>query len=171
MSSSAVGPPEIRDLLVMEDRFSKMVEFDIVHPPSGPPVQERARMRVLPPSGSCTTPRHVMYDPSSTPKRQLKAAVRAALEAVGVTTIPLFNEPSDRLMLKVRFGMTNVLQKDTSNMLKFIEDAFEGVLYHNDRVLVAIMAVKVQSAAPLMSHVCLESIDIPGATINGGTST
>jgi Holliday junction resolvase RusA-like endonuclease len=93
-----------------------------------PLVQERHRVRWMPFRGA----RPTVYDPCSASKRGYKLAVRKAMSDIGVTHFPLFLE--ERVKIKVTFFVTNA-GKDIDNLLKFVMDALQGVIYPNDRMV------------------------------------
>ena len=93
-----------------------------------PLVQERHRVRWMPFRGA----RPRVYDPCSASKHGYKLAVRQACSDIGVTNFPLFVE--ERVKIKVTFFVTNA-SKDIDNLLKFVMDALQGVIYPNDRMV------------------------------------
>jgi Holliday junction resolvase RusA-like endonuclease len=76
--------------------------------------------------------RPVLYDPSQAMKRAYRTACARALMEVGITYFPFF--PRRNLHLKVLFFIHNQA-KDLDNLLKFVMDALEKVVFGNDRVI------------------------------------
>ena len=125
-----------------------------------PPSQERARIGVTrPPPNSRLRP--YLYDPSSRRKERYATMVRTTMENYGLNT-PYFaaDEP---IMVCVKFilprrrqdllseGGHTVLtadaqafprNKDVDNMLKFLMDALQGVLYENDVTITKALVTK-----------------------------
>lgn len=94
----------------------------------GPPqVQARPRFHWQVPAG-----RLVVYDPSQAMKRAYRAACARAMMEVGITHFPFF--AGQNLHIKVHFYIHNQA-KDVDNLLKFVMDALETVVYENDRVI------------------------------------
>ena len=105
----------------------------------GPPVsQPRPRARMLPRN------RVVVFNPAAREKNSFQRGMREALTDLGVMTFPLFPEGA-RLHLKATFVVSN-LRKDVDNMLKFVLDVLEGVLYRNDATVFSIQAQKASPA-------------------------
>jgi Holliday junction resolvase RusA-like endonuclease len=93
-------------------------------------VQQRTRIRFLPLAG-----RAVVYDPSQASKRAFRRAVLLALNELGIVEFPVFQ---DQQHLKIQLNCTFYLHneaKDVDNLLKFVMDALESVIYQNDRVV------------------------------------
>jgi Holliday junction resolvase RusA-like endonuclease len=96
---------------------------------SGPPsVQERARIRYQPFAGK---PR--VYDPSRKGKIAFRDAVKASIQDLDFVDVPVF-KAGQTLRLNVVFGLTRQ-GKDVDNLLKFVMDALQGVLYRNDAIV------------------------------------
>jgi Holliday junction resolvase RusA-like endonuclease len=94
--------------------------------PGVPMVQQRARIRWC----RLAFQRPRMYDPCSVAKKAYRLAVKNALTDVGVSSFPIFGN-DDHLQLIVNFGVSNQ-GKDLDNLLKFVMDALQGVVYRND---------------------------------------
>ena len=93
----------------------------------GPPlVQKRSRVRVL------GRGHPVVYDPSRRSKWTYKQAIRNAMADLGTTDFPFFQ--GRKLKLTVTFALTNQA-KDVDNLLKFVMDACEKVLYKNNALI------------------------------------
>lgn len=98
-----------------------------------PEVQERTRI-------SFAGHTH-LYDPSSKIKAKFRWAVLKSLKALKFSEYPLFPTPVE-LKLTVTFYVTNNL-KDNDNLLKFLLDAIQTILYSNDRQVVKIDSEKI----------------------------
>jgi Holliday junction resolvase RusA-like endonuclease len=150
----------VEDLMEVRNASGRAVSFIVT---GDPPTQERSRMAFM----RAFRPR--MYDPSSRKKRLYAAMVRTAMATHGLTVpatyglaAPYFSadEPiSFRLLLvlprrkqdlMVRDGVTVVRptaqafprKKDVDNMLKFVMDALQGVLYWNDVTITSVSVTK-----------------------------
>ena len=88
--------------------------------------------------------RIVTYDPNSSAKRRCRAALLSALGEMGVGAVPIFRTQAVRLSVVFR---VNNMHKDVDNMLKFIFDVLQGVLYTDDRKVHHVTAEKVASVA------------------------
>jgi Holliday junction resolvase RusA-like endonuclease len=93
----------------------------------------------------------VIYDSSSKQKKALHKAVKEEMEEIGISSIPYFNlgEP---LALELTFLFQSKAsknpqpfpkKKDLDNMVKYFMDAMNGLLYHDDTVIVCLVAKKV----------------------------
>ena len=91
--------------------------------------------------------RPYLYDPNKRAKDQLRATVKAALEQFGVADFPVYTQ--QQLKLQVEYHMVNPSSKDIDNMIKFLQDALEGVLYDNDRNVWSVHATKRIGPAPI----------------------
>ena len=108
------------------ERLDIMVEGE-------PEVQERPRMSNL---------GHVhMYDPSSKLKGKYRWAVLKALKGLQLGTYPVFSGELSEVRITVVFHVNNML-KDVDNLLKFVLDALETIVYANDRTVLQIVADK-----------------------------
>ena len=81
------------------------------------------------------------FNPAEKKKRAFQSALRMALHDVGVTTMPLFLEKI-KLKVTVTFYVVNKT-KDIDNMLKFLMDAFQTIIYPNDNMVYEVVAKKV----------------------------
>jgi Holliday junction resolvase RusA-like endonuclease len=96
-----------------------------------PQVQERARMSHL---------GHThMYDPSSRLKNRFRIAVVKSLQGLTFLQYPLFHVR--HLKVTVAFYVSN-MTKDVDNLLKFVLDALQMVVYTDDRCVYQIEASK-----------------------------
>ena len=126
-----------------------------------PPTQERHRLVFmrLPPRGQM---RHHMYNPSGDKKRHYATMVRTAMLQHGLT-IPYFNS-DEPITVNIRFilprgrqdlirqddgtaALTETAQtfprsKDVHNLLKFVMDALQSVLYNNDVTITKVAVTK-----------------------------
>jgi Holliday junction resolvase RusA-like endonuclease len=99
----------------------------------GPPIaQARPRVRVF-------NGRARVYDPDQREKRAYRRAIRQAMAQLGITDFPFFERRV--LKLNVTFGLSNNA-KDVDNLLKFVMDALESVVYDNDAWIVDVHAKK-----------------------------
>jgi hypothetical protein len=116
----------------MEDQ-GKSVQI-IVH--GSPLVQQRHRGRYL-----IAAARTLVWDPCKASKRSFRDVVRAALEGLGLDDddFPCFCGKA--LIFDVSFHVMNT-SKDVDNLLKFVLDALQTVLYSNDRFIYDIHARK-----------------------------
>ena len=103
--------------------------------------QPRPRFRAIPRQNQ----RIIVYDPGQGRRLAWAAAVRAALIEVGVTRFPVFTTQllPFKLKVTVTFHIMN-LAKDINNMVKFLLDAMQGLIYSNDKVIYKIVAEKKQ---------------------------
>jgi Holliday junction resolvase RusA-like endonuclease len=93
-----------------------------------PPVQERPRFTMVTTDGK---PRVRTYDPSARAKAAFKAAIRQALSELGIVEFPLFPHTT-HVKIEATFAVSNEA-KDSDNLMKFLKDAFTGVVYSDDR--------------------------------------
>jgi Holliday junction resolvase RusA-like endonuclease len=130
------------------------------------PAKERPRM------SSATRGRKKktwMYNPSALADRAFQAALYKALKDCGVSRFPFFapeetnNKTSKGLILEVDFYINRIksdfkkvkgveqlkdncqqftTRKDTDNMLKFLMDTFNNIVYDDDRCVVKLYAGK-----------------------------
>jgi Holliday junction resolvase RusA-like endonuclease len=75
-----------------------------------------------------------VYDPTQRAKRAYRRAIGQAMTELGITDFPFFERT--RLQLKVTYGLSNNA-KDVDNLLKFVMDALESVLYDNDACIMS----------------------------------
>lgn len=126
-----------------------------------PPVQERAKMAHKGPYVA-----H-MYDPSKGEKRAFATKAREAMAAMGVPTVvttgryyfkdytevaleavfflprPLNHYTGKGERKRVRDDAVDYPQrKDVDNLLKFVMDALQGILYSNDNCLTKVTIIK-----------------------------
>ena len=90
-----------------------------------------------------------LYDPCSRQKSQYREALLAAFQDLQLVTIPSFLRATP-LRLVVNFVCSRPItanqlfptKKDVDNMVKFIMDAFQNVLYFDDKVIVTVNSRK-----------------------------
>jgi Holliday junction resolvase RusA-like endonuclease len=80
-----------------------------------------------------------VYDPSQREKRAYRRAIGKAMAQLGYSEFPFFERKL--LKLKATFGLSNN-SKDADNLLKFLMDALESVLYDNDACVMDAQAIK-----------------------------
>jgi Holliday junction resolvase RusA-like endonuclease len=87
--------------------------------------------------------RILVWDPAKAKRVAWATAVKSALVEVGVTDFPIFPNHIRTLQLKatVTFYVNN-FAKDLDNMLKFVIDGMQAILYENDRVVFKIVSEK-----------------------------
>ena len=91
---------------------------------AGPPVsQPRPRVRRM-------ASRVVIFNPCSRNKAAYQKALRQSFREIGVTQFPIFSD--DELKVVATFHVTNT-RKDIDNLLKFILDVMQGIVYGDDR--------------------------------------
>ena len=113
-----------------------------------PQVQERPRISHL---------GHThMYDPSSRSKNRFKIAVVKSLQGLTFAQYPLFR--ARRLNVTVAFYIKN-MNKDVDNLLKFVLDALQMVVYTDDRCVCQIQARKFHSPHHGYTKVSIEALN------------
>lgn len=108
----------------------------------------------------CARPRksgHFMYDPQMQAKenfafktQEFKESVSMALESVFLVIrydMPIPRSFSNRRRLNM-IGRPHTGRPDLSNLIKFTEDALNGVLWKDDAIIHGIMARKVYNEEP-----------------------
>ena len=113
------------DALIVGDE-DKALYMTVAMPP---PVQERHRYTTVTRKDGARSIR--TYDPSGRSKAAFKAAIRQALLDLGVREFPLFQVPM-HLKITATFAVSNEA-KDGDNLMKYLKDAFTGVVYSDDR--------------------------------------
>jgi Holliday junction resolvase RusA-like endonuclease len=84
--------------------------------------------------------RLVVFDPTHDEKFAFKRVVRTALVGVGAT-LPLFDN-GVKLKVTATFYVADV-RKDVDNLLKFLLDSLESVIYNNDKMIYTVVATKI----------------------------
>lgn len=83
----------------------------------------------------------LVYDPKKQKKLALRLAVQKAVNGLDpALDFPLFRVT--RLKMSVTFNLVNSLGRDLDNMIKFLQDALEGVIFDNDKFVVQLHAEK-----------------------------
>jgi Holliday junction resolvase RusA-like endonuclease len=118
-----------------------------------PPTQKHHRMAFRRAPATQWRMRPHIYDPSARSKIGYAANVRTSLNEFGLTH-PYFNEeepltlevvfvlPRRRQDVVRRWGFAFPRSKDINNMLKFLMDALQGKLYHNDVTITKVIVTK-----------------------------
>jgi len=116
----------------------------------GPPAVQQ-RVRAFSVNGRLT-----FYDPSQRAKRAFKEAIRQAMLQFGISTFPFF---SDEKKVKVTaiFGVSNEA-KDVDNMLKFLLDAIQDVVYTNDNMVYKLVGTKIP--VPIHQQYTMFSLEV-----------
>jgi Holliday junction resolvase RusA-like endonuclease len=142
----------VEDFMEVRSPNGRTVSFVMT---GDPPSQERTRMVFM------RTLRPRLFDPSGRKKRLFKQKVRDIMILYGLT-FPYFTDdepialhlllvlPRRKQDWMVRDGVTVLRpsaqtfprKKDVDNMLKFVMDALQEVLYNNDNTVVTISASK-----------------------------
>ena len=91
------------------------------------------------------TSRLVFYDPHQREKVSFRLAVKESLQDVGIQYFPVFRNVHVRV--HVSFFVRN-LNKDLDNMIKFVLDALQSVVYRNDLCVVEMHSAKFLTAEP-----------------------
>ena len=86
----------------------------------------------------------IVYDPSSPIKTLARRVLKKAMTEIGVTSFPHY-VGAPKLSLVIDFFVHN-MRKDVDNMLKWIFDVLEGVVYQNDVCVVRVVATKIETA-------------------------
>jgi len=113
------------DVVIVGDE-DKALYMTVAMPP---PVQARHRHTTYTDRSGATSIR--TYDPSGRSKAAFKTAIRQALLDLGVTKFPFFEIPM-HLKITAIFAVSNEA-KDGDNLMKYLKDAFTGVVYSDDR--------------------------------------
>jgi Holliday junction resolvase RusA-like endonuclease len=83
----------------------------------------------------------VVYDPKKQAKNALRASIRDAFKELDHNVkFPIFQ--MTRLRITVSFYLVNSGGRDIDNMVKFLQDALEGVVFDNDKYVYEIHAYK-----------------------------
>ena len=128
------------DALVACDDANGASQTSTVHLDIGgePLAQPRHRVRRL------SNHRVVFYDPAAAAKSRLRRMIRLALEEIGVSTFPFFNR--QKLSVNVTFVVSDT-RKDIDNLLKYILDAMNQVVYNDDRTVCVVNMKKIVADA------------------------
>jgi len=122
-------PPFTAEAMIISDDHD-VPSFVDIQVQGEPRVQERTRVnyRVT-----------RIYDPSTHLKAAFSSSVKAAFTELGVDEYPIFLQPE--MKVTIVFGV-NSMDKDIDNLLKFVFDALQTIVYGNNRVIVKLDAEK-----------------------------
>jgi Holliday junction resolvase RusA-like endonuclease len=151
--SNMDDPIRLVDLMEVQTVSGCSVSFTIL---GDPPTQQRHRMAFL--RGRS---RPHFYDPSGDGKRLYASLVRNSFLEYGLST-PYFS-PEEPIVLRLlcvlprrqqdlaraggrtvltRFAQVFPRNKDVDNLLKFVMDALQGVVYRNDQTITTVIVTK-----------------------------
>lgn len=99
--------------------------------------------------------RPTVYDAFQVKKSQLRASIRSALTDLSHSVFPVFWDCTIRIRLT--FHLHNANEKDLDNMMKYVFDAMQEVLYINDSL---IMVAEVQKKQTLYGDPECTTVDI-----------
>ena len=86
----------------------------------------------------------VIYDSLQKQKIELRANLRAGLfDLLQQSSFPIFAHRT--LQVEITFKMHHVRSKDIDNMMKFLFDAMQHVMYHNDSCIMSAIVKKVEA--------------------------
>jgi Holliday junction resolvase RusA-like endonuclease len=135
----------VEDVIAMEYHGNQTVKFDVV---GNLQAQERPRMVWK----GTRFPR--FCDPSSKAKTIWRKALKKALDDIDLgSVLPLFGAEGQQqpIQVELSFFWPHPDQKDLDNMVKFVLDAYEGLLYGNDKKIYQITAKKAYAASSWMA--------------------
>jgi Holliday junction resolvase RusA-like endonuclease len=135
----------VEDIMTMESHGYQTVKFDVR---GNLQAQERPRMVW---KNRTRFPR--FYDPSAKAKKIWKKALKKALDDIGMgSALPLFGAEGQQqpIQVELTFFWPHPDQKDLDNMIKFVLDAYEGLLYGNDKKIYEITSKKAYAASSWM---------------------
>jgi Holliday junction resolvase RusA-like endonuclease len=136
---------QVNDVLAMQGQGQWTHSFEII---AEPQAQERTRLKWR----GIRIPR--LYDPSTNAKRTWKRALKEALRELDIHAdeMPVFGEADvEPIHVNLVFMWSQPDQKDLDNMIKFVLDAYEGLLYTNDKKIYSITSTKAYSASSRVS--------------------
>jgi Holliday junction resolvase RusA-like endonuclease len=136
---------KVEDLMTMESHGYRTLSFGVL---AQPQVQQRPKMKWR----GLSVPR--LYDPSAKEKKAWRKALKVALNELGIDAAsPIFtaNGQQQPIQVELTFFWPHPEQKDLDNMVKFVLDAYEGLLYGNDKKIYEIQAKKAYSASAWVS--------------------
>ena len=136
----------VEDILTMESHGYQTVQFEVI---GDLQAQERARMVW---KRRTHFPR--FYDPSAKAKTIWRKALKKALDDIGMgSVLPLFGAEGQQhpIQVELTFSWPRPDQKDLDNIFKFVLDAYEGLLYGNDKKIYQITAKKAYAASSSMA--------------------
>jgi Holliday junction resolvase RusA-like endonuclease len=85
----------------------------------------------------------ILYDSLQKQKLHLRVNIRNALIELRQGEFPIF--PNWDIRVELTFNLHNVTGKDVDNMMKYIFDAMQEVLYRNDSSIMVAVVQKVQA--------------------------
>ena len=88
-----------------------------------------------------------LWDPANEKRNEFNSVVRRALEEVGTSLFPLF-ENGTKLKVMATFHVFDS-SKDVDNLAKFLLDALEKVVFKNDNMVVLLVATKTRTTRNL----------------------
>lgn len=88
-----------------------------------------------------------IWDPADKKKLAFKRVIREALAGVGATSFPLF-ENDMKLKVTATFHVFNA-RKDVDNLVKFLLDSMEDIVYNNDNMVYLVVAKKIRTTRNL----------------------
>ena len=90
--------------------------------------------------------RPVIYDPKRNEKIALRVALKVAFKELDRhTSFPIFQ--ATKLVMCVTFNLVQSAGRDIDNMVKFLNDALEGVIFDNDKYVYEIHHARKQEVA------------------------
>ena len=105
-----------------------------------------------------------IFDPSAKMKSICRASFSQALEEIGVTNFPLFDPVNHKeVTVIVDFFVSNI-RNDVDNMLKFVLDVLQTIIYRDDSCVFKVVATKIKSSTQhekteiKIEHVVLDEI-------------
>jgi Holliday junction resolvase RusA-like endonuclease len=150
----------VEDIITMESRGYQTVQFDVIGT-----LQAQERPRIVWKRMIC--PR--FYDPSAKAKTLWRKALKKALDDIDMgSVLPLFGAEGQQQPIEVEltFYWPRPDQKDLDNLVKFVLDAYEGLLYGNDKKIYAITARKAYAASSWMAAKFTMVVDAHIVTID-----
>ena len=135
-STQTMTSVRVIDILTMESEFEQTVKFEVIAD-----LQAQERPRIV--WKGRAFPR--FYDPSAKAKTLWSQALKKALDEIDMgSTLPLFggDGQNNPIQVHLTFIWPHPDKKDLDNMVKFVLDAYEGVLYPNDKKIYEITAKK-----------------------------
>jgi Holliday junction resolvase RusA-like endonuclease len=140
-NTSTMVAVQVDDVVTMQGQGRWTLSFEIL---AEPQAQEGPRLKWR----GIRLPR--LYDPSAKANKTWKRALKEALCELGINAdeVPIFGEAGVELIhVNLIFMWSQPDQKDLDNMIKFDLDAYEGLLYTNDKTIYSITSKKAYSAS------------------------
>jgi Holliday junction resolvase RusA-like endonuclease len=135
----------VADLIAVESEAYQTIKFEVL---GNLQAQERPRMVWK----KTRFPR--FYDPSAKAKTVWRKALKKALDEVDLgSVLPLFGPEGQQQHIQVdlTFFWPHPDQKDLDDMIKFVLDAYEGLLCGNDKKVYEITAKKACATSSWMA--------------------